>query len=178
MTKDELLAVLRAYKEAITIAAPTLHPDMEQRSWAWSRANERELATELERCLRIASAPTCQVRVFFKLGEGLHYGGCNSQFAADAGLVDAADNVGKDDFDPSISWFAQAAKYRRDDRAVIEKATPMLGIIERQSSASGLIWLDTSKVPIVVNRSVIGVFGTYEIIDGKTASQRASARQR
>ena len=59
----------------------------------------------------------------------------------------------------------------------MDSGQPKLGIIERQSSASGVIWLDTSKVPIQVDDHTIGVFGTYEVIDGKTAAHRKSQRR-
>jgi hypothetical protein len=80
--------------------------------------------------------------------------------------------IGLTDFDARISWIAQAAKYRRDDRDVIESGKPKLGIIERQSAPGGTIWLDTSKVPVLVGSRTIGVFGTYEIIDAKSAARR------
>lgn len=177
MTKNELAAVLLAYQRAIRVAAPDLHPGIESQSRAWLRASAEDLAAELDGYLHHASRPSCQVRVFFKLGRELKYGGCNAQFAADAGLASAEAIVGLDDFDPRIAWNAQAAKYRRDDRAVLDSGEAKLGIIERQTSASGVIWLDTSKVPISDGDHAIGVFGTYEIIDPRTASQRSLDRQ-
>ncbi len=178
MNKNELLAVLRAYQEAIHVACPELHPDMARRSAGWLRATDAELERELAHYLEEASAPSCAVRVFFKMGRDFRYGGCNQQFAADAGLPSASEIVGLDDFSPRISWVAQAAKYRKDDRTVIEQRQPKLGIIERQASASGVIWLDTSKMPILEGAAAIGVFGTYEIIDAKTAARRAAERGR
>ena len=178
MTKDELLAVLKAYREAVDVARPGLHPDMGERSRRWSKATQTELERELELYLLQASVPSCTVRLFFKTGRELVYGGCNRQFAQDAGLPSARDIIGLNDFDSRISWVAQAAKYRRDDREVMERGQPRLGIIERQSSASGMIWLDTSKVPILDGGRSIGIFGTYEVIDAKTASRRSLDRQR
>jgi hypothetical protein len=177
LNKNELIAVLKAYHEAIEVACPGLHPEMQERSKHWASA-DADLARELERYLDEASRPTCPVRVFFKLGRELKYGGCNAQFAADAGLPSRGDLVGLDDFDERISWVAQAAKYRKDDREVMERAQAKLGIVERQSSASGVIWLETSKVPVKDSAIAIGVFGTYEIIDAKTAARRSAARQR
>lgn len=173
MTKHELLAILDAYRRVIAVAAPGLHLDTRAASHT---SDAVELEAELARRLAEASSPSCRVRLFFKLGHDLRYGGCNAQFAADAGLARPEDIVGLDDFDPRIAWVAQAAKYRRDDRAVLESGEAKLGIIERQSSASGVIWLDTSKVPILDGRLSLGVFGAYEIIDGKTAAQRSSER--
>ena len=176
MTKIELRAVLKAYRQTIEVASPWLHPDMENRSAGWATATETELELEIERFLLRASVPSCSVRLFFKMGEGLVYAGCNEQFAADAGLSCARDLIGLDDFDPRVSWVAQAAKYRRDDRAVVESGRPKLGIIERQSSASGVIWLETSKVPICETGTPVGVFGAYRVIDAKTASRRSLGR--
>jgi hypothetical protein len=178
LTKNELLAVLFAYREAIKVASPGLHPEMADRSRRWSRATDGGLEKELERYLQEASRPDCGVRVFFKIGPDLLYGGCNRQFASDAGLPSAAEMVGLDDFNPRISWLPQAAKYRRDDREVMNRRAPKLGIIERQSSSAGVIWLETSKVPVTDSGESLGVFGTYEIIDAKTASSRRAGAER
>ncbi len=177
LTKNLVLAVLFAYREVAGAVAPGLHPEMAERSKRWSKAADGVLERELERYLEEASAPGCALRVFFKTGPDLLYGGCNRQFASDAGLARASDIVGLDDFNPRIAWLAQAAKYRRDDREVMDRRVPKLGIIERQSSSGGMIWLDTSKVPITDGRESLGIFGTYEVIDAKTASLR-SARGR
>ena len=165
MNREKLFAVLKAYSEAVAVAAPSLHPNMPNRVRAWALETEAQLAQELEDYLQEASAESCPVRLFFKFGTELIYGGCNLQFARDAGLPSAEAIVGKDDYDPQIAWVSQAGKYRRDDRDVMDSGQPKLGIIERQSSASGVIWLDTSKVPIQVDDHTIGVFGTYEVID-------------
>lgn len=178
MTKNELLAVLKAYKQAIDVASPGLHPDMAAKHLRWPNASAEELGHDLARYLVQASVPSCSVRVFFKTGRDFVYGGCNKQFAADAGLSSAEEIVGLEDFDARISWVAQAAKYRSDDRDVVAHGLPKLGIIERQSSASGIVWLDTSKVPILDGDRPIGVFGTYEVIDAKTAARRSAARQK
>lgn len=175
MNRDQLVGVLNAYSEAVAVAAPDLHPDMPEQGRAWALATEAQLARELAEYLEEASAESCPVRLFFKFGTELVYG--NLHFARDAGLPDARSIVGKDDFDPLIAWVSQAGKYRRDDREVLDSGRPKLGIIERQSSVAGVIWLDTTKVPVQVGRKTIGVFGTYEVIDGKTAAQRISERR-
>ena len=41
-----------------------------------------------------------------------------------------------------------SAKYRADDQAIIARGLPMLNIVERQQSTSGITWLVTGKTPI------------------------------
>jgi len=178
LTKNELRAVLKAFRESVRTALPSFCLRMEGRDHAWSKASETELQNELNKYFVRASEPTQTVRLFFKLGPDLVYGGCNNQFAADGGFSKPKDMIGLTDFDPRISWIAQAAKYRKNDREVMERGQPLLGIIERQSSTSGIIWLDTSKVPIADGSRVIGIFGTYEIIDSATAWRRSMDRQK
>jgi len=177
LARVERIGVLRAYKWVVSVAAPDLHADLEARSERWGRASPEQLSDELAGFLREASRVSCPVRLFFKVRAELVYGGCNTQFAKDAGLDEAAMIVGADDFDPRLSWVGQAAKYRRDDREVLTTGRAKLGIIERQTSSSGVIWLDTSKVPIEAGDKVIGIFGAYEVIDAKTAEQRMRARK-
>ena len=178
MTKEDLVAILIAYRSSVEVACPGLHPDIDDASNGWPYASEAALARELERRLVEASDPTCSVRLFFKIGIDLVYGGCNRQFATDAGLAGSSEIVGLNDFDARIAWVSQAAKYRKDDREVIQSCRPKLGIIERQNSAAGVIWLDTSKMPVLVGSAAIGIFGTYEVIDAKTAFSRSRSRRR
>jgi len=178
LTRNELLAALKAFRVSVRVALPELYHRMEDRDRVWAKASETELQGELDKYFVRASEPTLRVRLFFKLGQDLVYGGCNRQFASDGGFSNPADMIGLNDFDPRISWTAQAGKYRKNDREVMEQGQPLLGIIERQSSTSGLIWLDTSKVPIVEGSRVIGIFGTYEIIDSATAWRRSMDRQK
>lgn len=173
-----LRAILNAYRAAVQVAAPSLHPTMSANWHKWATANRDTLFTELQSYLREASNPECQVRIFFKLGPEFIYGGCNDQFARDGGFNSRAEFVGIDDFDTRVAWLAQSGKYRSDDRTVVSSGEPLLGVIERQYSAAGTIWLDTSKVPIVLNGEAIGLFGTYEVIDAKTAGERGMARKR
>ncbi|MBE9032881.1 PAS domain S-box protein [filamentous cyanobacterium LEGE 11480] len=99
------------------------------------------------------------------------YLGCNSYFLKDAGLTSIQDVVGKTDFD--LPWGqTEAELYRADDHAVMESATPKLGIIESQLQGTGQrIWLETNKIPLYdVHSNIIGVMGTYQDI---TARQQA-----
>ena len=145
---------------------------MEQRAARWPRAGEAELRAELEGYLEQTAAPTCSVRVFWKLGPGFVFGGVNGHFAHDAGLS-ASDLLGTDDFDARLPWSAQAPKYRADDKEVFESGTAKLDILERQTSPSGAVfWVHVGKAPIrSAGGPVVGVFGMYELIDDKMAQK-------
>lgn len=99
-------------------------------------------------------------RVFWK-DLDLDYLGCNQAFARDAGCEKPDDLVGKDDF--AMGWRADAERYRRDDREVMETGESKLLIEEPQTTPSGeTIHLLTSKVPLRdAQGAVIGVLGTY-----------------
>ena len=90
--------------------------------------------------------------------------GCNKQFIADAGLSRPDEIIGKNDYE--LAWKAQADLYRADDRLVIERGVPRLGIEEPQSWSDGSIrWLKSSKVPLRDrDGNVIGVLGSYDDI--------------
>lgn len=158
-------AVLRAYREVMSASWPDLHPDIAQRSRRWPEATEHELELELQGYLKDASMPGCQVRIFWKLGPGLRFGGCNELFARDAGLP-AATLLGLDDYDKRLPWFAQAAKYRTDDEEVFKSGRAKLDILERQRSSSGIIWVRAGKAPIRTEEGMIlGILGMYEVLD-------------
>jgi hypothetical protein len=158
-------AVLRAYREVMTASWPDLHPDIGERSGRWAEASDSELDQELARYLREASLPGCKVRIFWKLGSELRFGGCNELFAQDAGLpADAL--IGLDDYDKRLPWFAQAAKYRTDDEEVFHRGRAKLDILERQRSSSGIIWVRAGKAPIRSEEgTILGILGMYEVLD-------------
>lgn len=90
---------------------------------------------------------TIPARVFWK-DQNLCYLGCNSSFALDAGLLDPADIIGKNDY--QLGWRAQADAYRADDMQVIESGCGKLLIEETQTTPTGdTIALLTSKIPII-----------------------------
>ena len=158
-------AILRAYREVMTASWPDLHPDIAERSKRWAQASESELNLELERYLREASLPGCKVRIFWKLGPELRFGGCNELFAEDAGIPAAA-LVGLDDYDKRLPWFAQAAKYRTDDEEVFHSGRAKLDILERQRSSTGIIWVRAGKAPIRTEEgTILGILGMYEVLD-------------
>ena len=176
---EELRAVLAAYLEVKNASWPDMHPRMAKRSTHWPGASEAELRTELAEYVKEASAPTCSVRVFWKIGPKYAFAGCNDHFASDAGLA-PADLIGLDDFDKRLPWQAQAMKYRADDKEVFTSGKAKLDILERQTSASGtVIWVRVGKTPIrTAAGSVVGILGMYELLDDKAAQKIFFERSR
>lgn len=128
---------------------------------------ERESASMLQRIINAIPA-----RVFWK-NKDLVILGCNAAFARDAGFVDPADIIGKDDF--QMGWREQAEKYRADDRAVIESGRAKLLVEETQTTPAGdTITLLTSKLPLLnADCEIVGVIGTYMDITPLKQSQES-----
>ena len=169
---NELRAILTAYKQVMEASWPQLHPAMFGRAQHWQAASEAELRQELSGYLNQASAPGVNVRIFWKTLPGFIFGGCNSGFARDAGLRSPIEIVGLDDYDKRFPWSLQAAKYRVDDQNVVTRGLPMLDIIERQNSTSGLAWLRVGKTPIkTADGKIIGLLGMYEPVDAETGGK-------
>ena len=165
MSATATRAILNAYREVMSASWPDLHPDIAARAKHWPVRSDSDLTRELEDYLREASLPGCKVRIFWKLGAELRFGGCNELFAQDAGLP-AADLVGLDDYDKRLPWFAQAAKYRTDDEEVFQSGRAKLDILERQRSSSGIIWVRAGKAPIRTEEgTILGILGMYEVLD-------------
>lgn len=176
---EELKAILVAYRQVKDASWPKLHPRMAQRYPHWPAASEPELRAELAEYLAESSAPGSGVRVFWKLGSKYVFAGCNEYFALDAGL-EVAELVGTDDFDRRLPWQAQAYKYRADDAEVFTTGIAKLDILERQTSATGVVtWVRVGKAPIkTAAGEVIGILGMYEVIDDKAAKEIMFARNR
>jgi PAS domain S-box-containing protein len=109
---------------------------------------------------------TAPIRVFWKDREST-YLGCNRSFARDAGCQEAAELIGRNDFE--LGWHDQAELYRADDRAVMTAGAEKLLFEEPQTTPDGqTIWLLTSKVPLRDREGgVIGVLGIYADITEK-----------
>jgi hypothetical protein len=169
---EELRAILNAYKQVMEASWPQMHPAMFGRASQWPTASEAELRQELNGYLTQASAGGCNVRVFWKMLPGFTFGGCNTPLARDGGLRTASEIVGLDDYDKRFPWSLQAAKYRADDQSVIRRGLPMLDIIERQQSSTGMAWLRSGKTPIkTAAGKIIGLFGMYEPLDAETGGK-------
>lgn len=175
MNRQELFGVLLAWRTVKQGSWPELLPAMNARAAQWPTMDEAALRREVSGYVAEMNAPACTVRVFWKLGPDLTFAGCNNLIARDGGLPDASALLGKTDFDPSVPWTRQAAKYRADDLAVMASG-PRLDIVERQDASSGTTWLRTGKAPVrLVTGEVVGLLGMYEVIDTATAA-RLNAR--
>jgi len=169
---NELRAILNAYMQVMEASWPNLHPAMFGRAAKWATASEAELQQELAGYIQQASAPGCKVRVFWKLLPGFTFGGCNAGFARDAGLRSASEIIGLDDYNKRFPWSLQAAKYRMDDQSVVSRGVPMLDIIERQQSSTGMLWQRVGKTPIQTSDGkIIGLLGMYETVDDETGGK-------
>jgi hypothetical protein len=166
---DELRAILTTYRQVADASWPGLNPQMAARSARWATASESDLRAELEEYLREVTPPRSNVRIVWKTGPKLLYGGCNEGFAKDAGMS-RADMIGIDDFDRRLPWRNQAAKYRRDDEGVVKSGKANLDIIERQVSSDGETkWVRVGKAPITLaNGTHIGMLAMYEFVDAAT----------
>jgi PAS domain S-box-containing protein len=110
--------------------------------------------------------------IFWK-DSNLTYLGCNSAFAADAGLASPSDAIGKTDWD--MPWKEQAELYRADDSLVMKSGTPKLNYEEPQTTPDGsVIWLRTSKVPLRdMDGKVSAVLGMYEDVTERKQAEQA-----
>jgi hypothetical protein len=174
----DLRGILSAYQIVMRASWPNLHPGMAEASRRWPTASAAELDAELTGYLRESTQSDQHVRVFWKLGPGFKFGGCNQLFANDAGLASPAVLVGIDDFDRRLPWGHQAAKYRLDDESVFKSGTPKLDILERQQSASaGITWVRAGKAPIRnAADEVIGILGMYELLSSEEGRKLYAAR--
>jgi len=173
---DELRAVLAAYKQVKDASWPDLHPAMPKASARWASAPEADLRKELQGYVDETNRPGCDVRVFWKTGADFKIAGCNNMFAKDAGLK-VAEMIGLDDFSDKLPWKAQAAKYRFDDKEVADSGKPNLDILERQSSATGTVWVLVGKAPIRTGNRSIGILGMYQILDQAEANKILAKRR-
>lgn len=131
---------------------------LEQRNTALKISTAETLESQN---LLLSIIDTLPIRVFWKDSEST-YLGCNQAFAQDAGLSNAADVIGKTDF--QLSWADQADLYRADDRAVIDSGMPKLFYEEQIIGPNGdTLWLRTSKVALRNHEhKIVGVLGIYE----------------
>ncbi|MBF0265278.1 MAG: response regulator, partial [Gammaproteobacteria bacterium] len=113
---------------------------------------------------------TIPVRVFWK-DINLNYLGANQLFAHDAGLDKPEDFIGKSDYD--LVWSDRAKMYRTDDKKVMDENKAIIAYEEPQTSNRGLIWLQTSKIPLHnAQGEVYALLGMYEdITDRKKREQ-------
>jgi PAS domain S-box-containing protein len=102
------------------------------------------------------------------------YLGCNKNFSRGAGLANPLEIVAKTDLD--LPWAKTEAEiYRSYDQQVMKGGKPILNIIETQLQSDGrVIWLDTSKVPLLdKDGNVIGILGTSHDITRQKQDEAA-----
>jgi PAS domain S-box-containing protein len=99
-------------------------------------------------------------RVFWKDLDGRYLGG-NRAFAADAGLDDPRDIVGKND--EAFSWRAAADRYRAGDAEVVASGRAKVGFEETQQRLDGTeMTISLTKVPLRDQAGkTIAVLGAY-----------------
>jgi diguanylate cyclase (GGDEF)-like protein/PAS domain S-box-containing protein len=120
---------------------------------------------------------TVPVRIFWK-DKDSRYLGCNRLFAQDAGVENAADLIGKTDYD--FSWKNEAEGYIKDDQEVIKTEIKKLNIEEKLTKKDGSeSWLSTSKVPLMdSDGQVIGILGAYIDITAQKETVKEMQRAR
>jgi PAS domain S-box-containing protein len=105
--------------------------------------------------------------VFWKDRE-LKYLGCNSAFAAIAGLQSPDEIIGKSDFD--MPWTCEQSKGQREsDQQIIDQNRHQSNIEERLSDPTGRErTILTSKVPLLdVDNDVVGMIGIFQDISDR-----------
>ena len=172
MDRDLSLAILKAYR-AVQSVWPTVNSGLEARAAAWEQMDARALSEELARLVERDKPPRLRHPGVLEGRRRAHLRRLQRALRPGRRLPAAAEQiVGKNDFDPAISWLRQSPKYRADDNEVIKLRAERLNIIERQRSAQGNIWLRTAKAPICpAGGAPVGVVGMYEVIDVQAAIQ-------
>ncbi len=134
------------------------------------KASQREVS-ESRQMLRIV-LDTIPQRVFWKSTD-LVYLGANRSFAADAGVAEVEDVIGRSDFD--LPWTEHAEAYRSDDREVMDSKQSRIGFEEPLVLPDGSTrWLRTSKIPLLDDGGAVsGVLGVYEDITEQKAMKEA-----
>ncbi len=122
-----------------------------------------EIALAESNSLLMTVIDAIPMRVFWK-DRQLHYLGCNTSFARDAGKDSPGELIGQDDF--QMGWADQAELYRADDRQSMDSGVAKLAFEEPQTTPDGqTMWLRTSKIPLKKpDGQVFGVLGIYEDI--------------
>jgi PAS domain S-box-containing protein len=125
--------------------------------------NKKEEATKKTEIMLQRVIDLLPTRIFWKNNNSVFLG-CNKILAKDAGKENPEEIIGKTDFE--LSWGKQADIYRKDDADVMASGKEKLNFEEPQTTPNGdLIWLRTSKVPLVdFDGKIIGVIGIYDDI--------------
>jgi diguanylate cyclase (GGDEF)-like protein/PAS domain S-box-containing protein len=101
----------------------------------------------------------------------------NRYTAARLGLLDAADAIGKTDFD----FFTRehAAQAFRDEQTILRTGRPMVAIEEKETLPDGAVrWVSTTKMPLRdPHGRVVGTFGVSRDITDKKRIQEQLEQQ-
>ena len=118
-------------------------------------------AVEESRNLLQTVLETIPSRVFWK-DRASRYLGCNSLFAADAGLAGPAQVIGREDGD--LAWRAAAETIRHEDCRILLSGVPIPTGDRRQMTADNpRAWVRGSRLPLRdAGGRIIGVLGVYE----------------
>lgn len=110
-------------------------------------------------------------RAVFWKDKDLRFQGCNSIFAAVAGLKSPRDLVGKTDYD--MPWKEHGDAYRADDAEVMSSRKSRLDLEERNVNSAGEeSWVMTSKVPVMNKQGeIVAVLGMFEDITERKRKQ-------
>jgi len=111
-------------------------------------------------------------QIFWKDLDG-RYCGCNTVFAAAAGLAAVDEVIGKSDDD--FPWSHNAARIRADDRDIVATGRARLDAEEQMLREDGSVhWYLINKLPFYDQRgSIIGVVGTIEDITARREAEQA-----
>ncbi|NML60975.1 diguanylate cyclase [Massilia sp. RP-1-19] len=102
-------------------------------------------------------------RVFWK-DTSFAFLGCNKAAAADAGVAQPDDIIGRNDFE--LAWSESAPQYRQDDIETLRSGIAKVNYEEPQYREDGSSsWLRTSKIPLTdMDGNTIALLGLYEDI--------------
>ncbi|MFO1372186.1 MAG: EAL domain-containing protein [Candidatus Competibacteraceae bacterium] len=132
----------------------------------------RAIAAHLEsRKMLQTVIDTIPLRVYWKDRES-RYRGCNVQFAADAGMANVVDVIGKDD--SQLAWPWRATSDAVADREIMDSATAKPAFDELVTTPDGRqIWLRQSRTPLFnAAGEIIGMLGFYDDITERKAAER------
>jgi len=143
--------------------------------WDVTKRKEAELALEQERYLLHALMDNLPHNIYFK-DTASRFTRINRSLAEWFGLHDAAEALGKTDFDFFTDEHAQQA--RADELEVMSTGRPLLDREEKETWQGGKVtWATTAKLPLYDEEGrVVGTFGiSRDITDKKQAAEALKA---
>jgi hypothetical protein len=170
---EEMLAVLRTWKGLRERHWPMLLPEFPHRADLWPRLDERDIHNEVAQLLELMSEPFCSIRIYWKRGPELTYGGFNTHFLYDVGVPDPLDLLGQSEPDASVQRGSLARRPREDDHRLLSSAHETRSIERRDEYGVGC-WMHSVRTALRSDGGdALGVLEMYEIIDAADARRRA-----